>query len=148
MRILAKDTKTVYIIPFSDTVEVTKEVNGKTIRTGEYTQGYGNPFWVKAYVSSPRGLATVDINGINVPEQRTMVINNDRTYVQENPIKEADLVLIPIQTLSQSADEVTTLLLDDGKLSAFAKEDFCVYRIANISPYDYHIQYTLTRIDV
>ena len=148
MNILAKATKTVYIIPYSDSVEVTKEVNGKTIRTGEYTQGYGNPFCIKAYVSAPRGLSTVDINGIKVPEQREMVVSNDRTYIRENPIREADLVLIPIQTLSQGKWEVLELLLDDGKLSSFAKENFYPYRISNISTYDYHFHFTITRIEI
>lgn len=148
MNILAKVTKTVYIVPYGNSIEVTKTINDKTIRTGEYTQGYSNPFWVKAYVSSPAGLSRVDINGINVPEQRTMVIDNDRSFVRENPIKEADIVLIPIETLSQSAEEVLPLLLDNGVLSSFAKENFYAYRISNISPYDYHLQYTITRIEV
>lgn len=148
MNILAKATKTVYIVPYSDNIEITKEVNGKTIRTGEYKQGYDEPFYIKAYVSSPRGLSTVDINGIKVPEQREMVTDNDRTYVKENPIKEADIVLIPIQTLSQSEEEAIALLLDDGKLSSFARDNFYPYRISNISTYDYHFHFTITRIEI
>lgn len=148
MNILAKATRTVYIIPYSNSIEITKTVGDKTIRTGEYTQGYANPFWVKSYVSAPRGLSTVDINGIKVPEQREMVVDNDRSYVNENPIREADLVLIPIETLSQSDDDVLALLLDEGKLSSFAKENFYVYRISNISTYDYHFHFTITRIEV
>lgn len=148
MNILAKATRTVYIVPYASSIEVTKTVGDKTIRTGEYTQGYSNPFWIKSYVSAPRGLYQVDINGIKVPEQREMVVDNDRSYVNENPIKEADLVLIPIETLSQSNDDVLELLLDEGKLSSFAKENFYVYRISNISTYDYHFHFTITRIEV
>lgn len=148
MNILAKATRTVYIAPYASSIEVTKTVGEKTIRTGEYTQGYANPFWIKSYVSAPRGLYQVDINGIKVPEQREMVVDNDRSYVNENPIREADLVLIPIETLSQSNDDVLELLLDEGKLSSFAKENFYVYRISNISTYDYHFHFTITRIEV
>ena len=99
-------------------------------------------------MSAPRGLYTVDINGIKVPEQREMVVDNDRTYVNENPIREADLVLIPIETLSQSDDETLTLLLDQGELSSYAKDNFYPYRISNISTYDYHFHFTITRIDI
>ena len=148
MNILAKATRTVYIVPYAGSIEVTKTVGDKTIRTGEYTQGYANPFWIKSYVSAPRGLYQVDINGIKVPEQREMVVDNDRSYVNENPIREADLVLIPIETLSQSVEDVVELLLDEGKLSSFAKENFYVYRISNISTYDYHFHFTITRIEV
>ena len=148
MNILAKATRTVYIIPYSNSIEITKTVGEKTIRTGEYTQGYANPFWVKSYVSAPRGLSTVDINGIKVPEQREMVVDNDRSYVNENPIREADLVLIPIETLSQSDDETLTLLLDQGELSSYAKDNFYTYRISNTSTYDYHFHFTITRIEV
>lgn len=148
MNILAKATRTVYIVPYSNSIEVTKTVGNKTIRTGEHTQGYSNPFWIKSYVSAPRGLYQVDINGIKVPEQREMVVDNDRSYVRENPIREADLVLIPIEMLSQSDDDVVELLLDEGQLSSFAKENFYVYRISNISTYDYHFHFTITRIEV
>lgn len=148
MNILAKATRTVYIVPYSNSIEVTKTVGEKTIRTGEYTQGYSNPFWVKSYVSSPRGLYTVDINGVKMPEQREMVVDNDRSFVNQNPVREADLVLIPIETLSQSDDDVLALLLDEGQLSSFAKENFYVYRISNISTYDYHFHFIITRIEV
>ena len=148
MNILAKDTRTVYIIPYSESTEVTKTVSGKTIRTGEYTQGYENPFAIKSYVSAPKGLYMVDINGIKMPEQRIMISDYDRDYDTENPVKEADLVLIPAHTLSQSVEDVLELLLDNGELSTFAKNNFTVYRVSNISPYDYHIQFTITRIEV
>lgn len=148
MRILVKATKTAYIVPYSDSIEITKVVNGKTIRTGDYTQGYDNPFWVKAFVSSPKGMATVDINGVNVPEQRVMVINNDRDYITDNPLKEADIVLLPINPLSQSDDDVLELLLDEGKLSSFAKENFYAYRVSNIAVFDYHFRFTITRIEI
>lgn len=168
MNILAKDTKTVYIVPYSTSTEITKEINGKTIRTGEREQKYTTPFVMNAYVSSPKGLATVDINGINVPEQRLMVVDFDKdyeptgvtgvtgatgatgstgAYEEETPIKEADLVLIPKSRLSQSEETIIELLLDnDGSLSTFAKEHFYAYRIANTSGYDYHYQFTITRI--
>lgn len=146
MKILAKDTKAVYIVPYSDSQEKTKVVKGKNIRMGEYEQGYGTAYWLKAYVSTPRGLATVDINGINVPEQRMMIVGKDCKY--DNTIHEADIVLLPKSKLSQSADVVAGLLVDDGELSAFAKNDFYAYRISNISTFDYHNQFTITRIEV
>lgn len=148
MRILVKATKTAYIVPYSDSIEITKVVNGKIIRTGDYTQGYDNPFMVKAFVSSPKGMATVDINGVNVPEQRVMVVNNDRDYIKDNPLKEADIVLLPINPLSQGDDEVLPLLLDEGKLSTFAKENFNAYRVSNIAVFDYHFRFTITRIAI
>lgn len=148
MRILVKATKDAYIVPYSDSIEITKEVNGKTVRTGDHTQGYGTPYYVKAFVSSPKGMATVDINGVNMPEQRVMVVNNDRDYIKDNPLKEADIVLLPINSLSQSADDVLELLLDEGKLSSFAKENFNAYKVSNIAVFDYHFRFTITRIAI
>ena len=148
MNILAKATRTAYIVPYVDNTENTKVINGKTIRTGERTQYYGQAFWSDAYISSPKGLSAVDINGVNVPEQRTMVTENGKGKIVPSRIHEADLVLIPKSVLSQSADDITELLVENGELSSFAKSDFYHYRVSNISVFDYHFRYTLTRIDV
>lgn len=163
MNILAKDTKTVYIVPYDTEEEVTKEINGKTIRTGDHTTYYDSPFAIKAYVSSPKGLSRVDINGVKVPEQRTMIIDAEKyqyeaftwatgatgeTGYSDDGFGEADLVLIPSHTLSQSEEEILENLLDDWELSSFAKNNFYGYRISNISEFDYHFQLTITRIDL
>ena len=55
MRFLERIKKTVYYASYQDKVEITKEVKGKTIHTGEYTEGYTDPQEAELYVSTPTG---------------------------------------------------------------------------------------------
>lgn len=55
MRFLERDKRTVYFAKYQDKVEITKQVKGKTVRTGEYTEGYTEPTEAVVYVSTPTG---------------------------------------------------------------------------------------------
>ncbi len=84
MRILERDKQTVYCATYEGKTEKTKEVKGKTIKTGEYAETYSDPMAVEVFVSVPKGRAIYTPKGIVTQYIRNVYSETDLGLTEES----------------------------------------------------------------
>ena len=81
MRSLTRNKSTIYYAMYMGDVE---NIDRNGLYTGETVPTYGDPVELKASVSAARGMADVDLFGINVSYTKTVIVDDINCPINEH----------------------------------------------------------------